>query len=209
MPPAPGTIETYAYWYDNDGSLPCDMMPWAWDISMEDFMKWNPSITESCENFQEGYSYCVEAKPAPVSSTTSPPTTVHSTTSTTLVIPQTTPTNTATTTNPGNGVETPDLGEGCAAIAAKHDTYVCLSIIGHDATPTKPSTLTNGIKTPSPIQSGMVNNCNKFHLVKTTTTCLSIQDYYKLPLSDFYKWNPAIGSACTSLWANYYVCLGV
>ncbi|KAJ4213530.1 hypothetical protein NW759_010950 [Fusarium solani] len=109
MPPAPGTIETYAYWYDNDGSLPCDMMPWAWDISMEDFMKWNPSITESCENFQEGYSYCVEAKPAPVSSTTSPPTTVHSTTSTTLVIPQTTPTNTATTTNPGNGVETPDL----------------------------------------------------------------------------------------------------
>ncbi|RSL41142.1 hypothetical protein CEP53_012941 [Fusarium sp. AF-6] len=123
-------------------------------------------------------------------------------------------------------------GEGCADIASKHgitpaqfttwnsktgtncaglwaETYACVSIIGHDATPTKPSTPTNGIETPSPIQSGMVDNCNKFHLVKTTTTCLSIQDYYKLPLADFYKWNPAVGTNCQSLLANYYVCVGV
>ncbi|KAI8666209.1 hypothetical protein NCS57_00845100 [Fusarium keratoplasticum] len=123
-------------------------------------------------------------------------------------------------------------GEGCADIASKHgitlaqfttwnsktgsncaglwaDTYTCVSIIGHDATPTKPSTPTNGIETPSPIQSEMVNNCNKFHLVKTTTTCLSIQDYYKLPLADFYKWKPAVGTNCQSLLANYHVCVGV
>ncbi|RTE80388.1 hypothetical protein BHE90_005106 [Fusarium euwallaceae] len=216
---------------------------------MEDFLKWNPSLTETCDNFQEGYAYCIQAKEAPVSSTTSKPETTVQSETTTLVPSKTTPTMTTTTTTAGNGVETPDpvqpgivsncdkfylvqKGEGCASIAAKHgitlaqfttwnsetgancaglwaDTYACVSIIGHDATPTKSSTPTNGIETPSPIQSGMVNNCNKFHLVKTTTTCLSIQDYYKLPLADFYKWNPAVGTSCQSLLANYYVCVGV
>ncbi|RSL94257.1 hypothetical protein CEP52_012749 [Fusarium oligoseptatum] len=215
---------------------------------MEDFLKWNPSLTETCDNFQEGYAYCIQAKEAPVSSTTSKPETTVQSETTTLVPSKTTPTMTTTTTTAGNGVETPDpvqpgivsncdkfylvqKGEGCASIAAKHgitlaqfttwnsetgancaglwaDTYACVSIIGHDATPTKSSTPTNGIETPSPIQSGMVNNCNKFHLVKTTTTCLSIQDYYKLPLADFYKWNPAVGTSCQSLLANYYVCTG-
>ncbi|KAM0559700.1 hypothetical protein ACHAPJ_004224 [Fusarium lateritium] len=82
-----------------------------------------------------------------------------------------------------------EVGSNCNVLWA--DTYACVSIIGHEPSPTKP-TPTNGIETPSPIQEGMVNNCNKFHLVKTTTTCTSIETYYKLPLATFKKWNPPL-----------------
>jgi hypothetical protein len=57
--------------------------------------------------------------------------------------------------------------------------------------PTKPG---NGIETPSPIQTGITKNCNKFHLIKSTTTCASIQDYYKITMAQIAQWNLAIGA---------------
>lgn len=57
-------------------------------------------------------------------------------------------------------------------------------VVGWTApTPTTPS---NGINTPMPIQTGMTKSCNKFHTVKSTTTCASIQDYYKVSFADFH-----------------------
>ncbi|EWY97095.1 hypothetical protein FOYG_05577 [Fusarium oxysporum NRRL 32931] len=91
----------------------------------------------------------------------------------------------------------PKLGTGCSGLWA--DVWVCVSVIGHTATPTQSTKPTNGIETPSPIQAGMTKSCNKFHLIKSTTTCNSIQDYYKLPLKDFYSWNPSIGSKCNGI----------
>lgn len=40
MPIAPGTIQSCASWYDNDGSLPCELIPYAWNLSLEDLIKW-------------------------------------------------------------------------------------------------------------------------------------------------------------------------
>ncbi|KAI6750752.1 hypothetical protein HG530_014202 [Fusarium avenaceum] len=51
----------------------------------------------------------------------------------------------------------------------------------------------HGVKTPSPIQPKMVSNCKKFHQVTSTTTCTSIQKYYKIALAQLVKWNPTIG----------------
>ncbi|KAF5253349.1 hypothetical protein FANTH_1761 [Fusarium anthophilum] len=308
MPIAPGTTQSCASWYDNDGSLPCELIPYAWNLSLEDLIRWNPSITAECGNFKEGFSYCIQEKevPVPVSSTTTKFTTAPPS-STTLVPSKTTPTKPSTTAVGGNGVETPnpiqpgmvsncnkfyfvEQGDNCNAVSSKHgitlaqfttwnpklgtgcsglwaDVWVCVSVIGHTATPTQstkptngietpspiqaenyyklplkdfyswnpavgtncqsllvdywvcvsvvgwtaptPTTPSNGITTPTPIQTGMTKNCNKFHTIKSTTTCASIQDYYKISFADFYAWNPAIGSTCTSLLVGYNVCVGI
>lgn len=40
MPIAPGTTQNCASWYDNDGSLPCELIPYAWNLSLEDLIRW-------------------------------------------------------------------------------------------------------------------------------------------------------------------------
>ncbi|KAH7248620.1 uncharacterized protein BKA55DRAFT_664171 [Fusarium redolens] len=194
----------------------------------------NPSITAECGNLKEDFSYCVKYKKAsiPVSYSTTKFTTAPRS-FTALVPSKTIPTKPSTTTVGGNGVETPDpiqpdmvsncnkfyfveLGDNCNAVSSKHGitlaqftTWNPKRSTGHTATPTQSTKPTNGIETPSPIQAGMTKICNKFHLIKSTTTCNSIQDYYKLRLKDFYSWNPAVGTNCQSLLVDYWVCVSV
>jgi hypothetical protein len=74
-------------------------------------------------------------------------------------------------------------------------------------TPTKPS---NGVTTPQPVRPNMTKNCKSFHSVeRDDTTCQKIADYRGIRLSDFYKWNPDVGSTCTNLWKGYHYCWAV
>jgi hypothetical protein len=102
----------------------------------------------------------------------------------------------------------PKVGTSCEGLWP--DVYVCISIIGHSPTTTtvKP-TPTNGIATPTPIQDGMVNNCDAFHFVQSGDGCASIVKRYGISLSQLYKWNPAIGSSCSALWLETYVCVSI
>ena len=84
------------------------------------------------------------------------------------------------------------------------DYNVRVGVIGQKPTPTQPPKTD---PTPSPIQANMVKNCKKFHLVQKTTTCASIQNYYKITMAQIAKWNPSVGAKCTALWAEYYVCV--
>ena len=68
---------------------------------------------------------------------------------------------------------------------------------------------TTGVVTPTPIQDGTVKNCDKFHLVQDGELCTDILSIYGISLADLFTWNPAVGSRCTNLWANTYVCVGV
>ncbi|CCC14395.1 unnamed protein product [Sordaria macrospora k-hell] len=84
------------------------------------------------------------------------------------------------------------------------------TLIGTTTTSTTASTTTgNGISTPTPIQEGMVSNCNKFHFVEPNQGCTTIGSTYGVSLAQLVAWNPAIGSQCTGLWANTYLCVGV
>ena len=76
-------------------------------------------------------------------------------------------------------------------------------------TTTTATTTGNGVSTPTPIQSGMVSNCNKFHIIGKTTTCQGIADYNKISISDFYKWNAGIKSDCSNLELGAYACAGI
>ncbi|KAH7239551.1 hypothetical protein BKA59DRAFT_532470 [Fusarium tricinctum] len=108
----------------------------------------------------------------------------------------------------------PAVGKDCSGLWK--DTNACVGVIGSTPSPTTAvkssptiTTPANGIKTPSPIQDGMVSNCNKSHFIKDTTTCQGIVDYNKITLTDFIKWNPAVGKDCSGLWKGTNACVGV
>ncbi|KAH8710609.1 LysM domain-containing protein [Beauveria bassiana] len=67
----------------------------------------------------------------------------------------------------------------------------------------------NGIQTPQPTQADMVGNCNKFHYIGKGNTCGQITSYHRITQEQFARWNPKIGSNCTSLWPDHYACVGV
>ncbi|KAM7198914.1 hypothetical protein V8F20_005981 [Naviculisporaceae sp. PSN 640] len=63
---------------------------------------------------------------------------------------------------------------------------------------------------PTPVQEGISKDCNKWHKVSSGDTCQIIVDKYKtFTLNQFYSWNPAVGTDCSLLWLDYYVCIGV
>ncbi|KFY19744.1 hypothetical protein V491_04249 [Pseudogymnoascus sp. VKM F-3775] len=67
----------------------------------------------------------------------------------------------------------------------------------------------NSIATPIPFQQGMTTSCNRFRKVTLDDQCASIVAEAGISLADFYSWNPAVGSKCTTLWADNYVCTGI
>ncbi|KAK3181176.1 hypothetical protein K4F52_007451 [Lecanicillium sp. MT-2017a] len=54
------TILDCSYWYDNqDGHRTCESIRTAWQVSPEDFARWNPDLTVDCTGWETGHSYCV------------------------------------------------------------------------------------------------------------------------------------------------------
>ncbi|RHZ66291.1 hypothetical protein CDV55_107103 [Aspergillus turcosus] len=90
--------------------------------------------------------------------------------------------------------------------------YVCIGIPGVTPTTTTvstTSTATDGVSTPSPIQTGMVSTCDKFYLVQSGDTCASVASAADISLTEFYAWNPAVGSSCSYLDVGDYVCVDI
>lgn len=75
-------------------------------------------------------------------------------------------------------------------------------------TSTTVSTAT-GVVTPSPVQTGMADDCNDFYLVQAGDGCWAIANDEGITLDDFYAWNPAVGDDCSGLQADVYVCIGI
>ncbi|KAI9044908.1 LysM peptidoglycan-binding domain-containing protein [Aspergillus affinis] len=108
-------------------------------------------------------------------------------------------------------------GDGCAAIATAKgsdcrtliaDYYVCVEVTGSSTKTTAPTTTTTAAAN-TPQQSGIAKNCNKHYFVKSGDGCAAIASANGISLADFYSWNPAVGSDCRTLIADYYVCVGV
>jgi hypothetical protein len=93
-------------------------------------------------------------------------------------------------TAPGNTISTPDTVPTTASGA-------------------EPSATRAAGATPSPVQTGMVGNCVSYHQVVAGDTCSSIATAASIALTDFYTWNPAVGTSCASLLAGFYACIAV
>lgn len=102
----------------------------------------------------------------------------------------------------------PGVGSDCTGLWA--EAYVCVSAIGHTAPPvttTAKPTVTNW---PTPVQTPIASNCNKFHKVaSSSTTCQGIADYNGIKLAEFKTWNPSVNAACSNLKVGYYTCVGI
>ncbi|KAK7915259.1 carbohydrate-binding module family 50 protein [Apiospora marii] len=72
---------------------------------------------------------------------------------------------------------------------------------------TTPTRASPSVLTAAPIQDGMIGTCRTFHFVQKDQTCVTITALYKISLSSFMGWNPAVGSTCQGLWAKTYLYL--
>jgi LysM repeat protein len=207
-------------------------------ITTAQLLEWNPTVGSNCAGLWADAYVCVGLIGEPTPSPTPTPTT---TTPPGNGIP------TASPTQPGMVDDCDEfyfveIGDSCAAIALEHgisqsqlrdwnpsvgtdcsglwaNSYVCVSVIGHNpgatttttttTTPPAPTTPPNGIETPLPIQPGMVDNCDAFHFVQQGETCTTIAAIYKISLTQFTTWNPTVGSTCNGIWANAYVCVSI
>ncbi|KAK9422560.1 putative Polyketide synthase [Seiridium unicorne] len=72
------------------------------------------------------------------------------------------------------------------------------------------STTSAHVTGPTPTQTGIISTCDAYYKVASGDSCQSIVNKYKtFSLSQFYSWNPAVGSDCSTLFLGYYVCVGV
>lgn len=123
----------------------------------------------------------------------------------------------------------PTIGTDCTGMAL--GTYYCISTYpggipaGIDgqtgsvssmttttttaASTTTTGSPTTGVSTPTPVQTGITASCDEFYYVQSGDGCWAIANSYGIDLDDFYAWNPAVGSDCSGLWPNYYVCVEV
>lgn len=105
----------------------------------------------------------------------------------------------------------PAVGTDCSGL--QPDVYVCVGISDSStvsATTTVSSTATStAIVTPTPTQTGMVSNCDEFYYVVADDGCWAIANDHSIELTDFYSWNPAVGTDCSGLQPDVYVCIGV
>ncbi|RDW72383.1 uncharacterized protein DSM5745_07555 [Aspergillus mulundensis] len=197
-------------------------------FTQEDLITWNPALGDDCSGLWAEYYYCVGV---PGSPTTRPTTSTSTSTATTSSGPSPTQTGIiGTCTSFQKAVK----GDTCAAIAQEHGTftldeflewnpavgsdcsglqigyYYCVGIPG---TPTEPpattTTATNPgcTSAPTPTQPGVSCSCKKWHKVVSGDTCASIQIEYNISVANFNKWNPGVGSDCSTLWLGYNVCV--
>ncbi|WYZ42076.1 hypothetical protein EsH8_V_000971 [Colletotrichum jinshuiense] len=238
LPTQPGMVTNCAKFHWIAKGVTCSQVISYQKITLEDFVKWNPTVLGDCSGMWAEVQVCVGI----IGGATAAPTTTTITTST-------------TTTSVGNGVTTPTptqpgmvtncakfhwiaKGVTCSQVISyqkitKEDfvkwnptvlddcsgmwaeVNVCVGIIGGStaaATTTKPTTTTsagNGVTTPTPTQPGMVTNCNKFHWIAKGVTCSQVISYQKITKADFVKWNPTVLDDCSGMWAEVNVCVGV
>lgn len=55
----------------------------------------------------------------------------------------------------------------------------------------------------------MVTDCGAFHLVVSGDYCADIASNANITVDKFYTWNPTVGTSCSDLWLDYYVCVGI
>ncbi|KAI3329474.1 LysM domain protein [Ustulina deusta] len=200
----------------------------AQGIALSDFYSWNPAVGSTCATLIADYYVCVGV----VSGSTTTKTTLTMTTKTTGGATTPTPVQTGIASNcnafylvvtsdscydiaAAKGIAlsdfyawNPTVGSTCATLIA--DYYVCVGVGGSATTALPPTTTKgNGVTTPTPIQTGMVTNCDTFHLVVSGDSCYDIAAAAGITLTQFYSWNPAVGVTCATLFLSYYVCIGL
>lgn len=197
---------------------------YAGAFTLSDFYAWNPAVGSGCSSLWVGYAVCVGLPSTP----TAPPSSSSVASSSTSGAA---PTQTGIVSNCAR-YYTVQAGDSCQGIVDKYageftlsDFYgwnpavgsgcsslwvgyaVCVGIPSTPTTPPSPSSVASSstsTSSPVPTQTGIVTTCDRFYTVQSGDTCQGIVNKYNgaFILSDFYSWNPAVGTGCTSLWVG-------
>ncbi|KAL2846176.1 hypothetical protein BJY01DRAFT_247349 [Aspergillus pseudoustus] len=63
---------------------------------------------------------------------------------------------------------------------------------------------------PGPTQSGIPDNCNKWHLVEEGDTCWDLSQENGITLDQLYEWDPAAKNDCAEgFWLGNAYCVGI
>jgi LysM repeat protein len=229
-PTQPGLIGTCTRFYKAVSGDTCDKIVSKYGtFTFAQFKTWNPAVGDDCSGLWLDTYYCVGIPGTP---TTKPPT---STTASATGSPKPSPTQpgligTCTKFYKAVSGDTcdkivskygtftfaqfktwnPAVGDDCSGLWL--NTYYCVGIPGTPTTirtSTTSTTKGNGVPTPTPTQPGMVNNCKTFYLVKSGETCDSIAKKHGITTAQLTKWNTGVGSNCSGMWANAYLCVGL
>ncbi|KAI0449632.1 carbohydrate-binding module family 50 protein [Xylaria acuta] len=216
------------FYYVQDGDT-CSIIAAMYGIPLAQFYAWNPAAGSTCATLGLHDYVCVGTLDATGTTTTTASTTTTTKPGNGISTPMPIQTGIASNCNkfydvqPGDICDTivaaygislqnfyawnPAVGSSCMTLIP--GDYVCVGIITSSATTTTTTTSGNGISTPAPVQTGIATNCNRFYLVQSGDVCDTIVAKYGIALSNFYAWNPAVGSSCTTLIPGDYVCVGV
>ncbi|KAI0476852.1 hypothetical protein F4859DRAFT_65195 [Xylaria cf. heliscus] len=204
----------------DSSSETCSDIASAAGITLTEFYAWNPAVGNTCSNLLVNYWVCVGvASSAATTSITTSATSSSKTTSTTSPAKTTTTTSstitTSATSSPKTTTTTSSIKTTTTTSSVKTTTTTLTTTSTTFSTKTTTTstktttTSTNKITTPTPIQTGMVSDCDDFYLVHSGDTCANIASVEGISLTNFYAWNPAVGSSCTGLQASVYVCIGL
>ncbi|PCD21599.1 hypothetical protein FGRA07_11658 [Fusarium graminearum] len=198
-------------------------------ISLADFVKWNPAVGKDCSKLWKGTSACVGVIGSTPSSTgATKPSPTKATPGNGIKTPEAIQEGMVSNCNKFHEVKdtttcqgiveynkitladfikwNPAVGKDCSKLWK--GTSACVGVIGSKPQPTATAP-SNGIKTPSPIQAGMVKNCVTFHYISSTTTCQALLKYRKITMEQLFKWNPAVKKDCSGLWKDTHACVAV
>lgn len=89
----------------------------------------------------------------------------------------------------------PSVGPGCPALILTD--WVCVGILDY-----APSA------TPTPIYSTTIDGCYAFYKVQEGDYCSKISAEVDITLDQFYEYNPGVGSDCSALALDHWVCVG-
>ncbi|GJC89962.1 lysM domain-containing protein ARB_05157 [Colletotrichum liriopes] len=192
-------------------------------FAFADFLKWNPAVGETCSGLWLGYHYCVAVPGTSTRTTTAAPLP-------TSTVPS--PVQEGITGECKTYYKAVS-GDDCSKIVAKYGTFsfadflkwnpavgstcsglwlgynYCVAYVsGVAGTPTEPPKPTTTACTgPDPTQPGAVCPCQRWHKVASGNNCDSIQKQYGITAAQFNRWNPQVGTTCSTLWLGYNVCV--
>ncbi|KAF5546517.1 Autolysin [Fusarium mexicanum] len=214
-PQQPGIVANCKSYYLVQKGETCSSVATKNKISLSDFQKWNPKTGTDCNALLANAYACISVTPTKGST----PAKKYSPTQAGIakncakyaLVGKTTTCKSIETQNKLSFANfykwNPAVGKHCQGL--KKGYYVCVGVEKAVApTPTTPENVT-GNKAPSPVQKGITKSCNEYHRVSKGDTCSAVASGFKIDLDEFYQWNPAVGSKCENLWANYYYCVSV
>ncbi|PTB40686.1 carbohydrate-binding module family 50 protein [Trichoderma asperellum CBS 433.97] len=228
-PHASGEVSNCTTWFAPQAYNTCRDILYIAQLSFADFYQMNPSVGPDCSGLVVGTNYCISTYPnGNDPNEWDGDASIPSASSTGIITP--TPIQSGMVSNCNKFYDV-HSNDGCSAIASSQNinlssfyqwnpavktdcsglqasVYVCIGVATTSASITTTSKPPTGVITPTPTQSGMVSNCNKFYDVHSNDGCSAIASSQNINLSSFYQWNPAVKTDCSGLQASVYVCVG-